>query len=179
MLNRRPIVSILLFTGSALSFFLPFATVSCGGVKLVTLSGQQLATGSSFNVPQPFGPPKVQRTAPDPFATVAGLCALAGLALSFAGKRFAAAGASSGAAGAVSLGLMASRMENRTHQLTQGLAQANLETGFMLSVSLMVAATVWNIYLLYHAKSSASSGDEYLVRSKTHSPSASGPSSEP
>jgi len=35
---------VLLFAGSRLCFFLPFATVSWAGIKAFTLTGQQLAT---------------------------------------------------------------------------------------------------------------------------------------
>ncbi len=174
MLSPKSIVSILLSAGSALCFLLPFATVSCGGVRVFTLSGQQLATGASIEVPQALGPAKKQKTDPDPFATVAGLCALAGLAFSVVGKRLAAATATSGAAGAVSLGVMASRMEDRIHQLTGGMGQANLEIGFTLTVSLMVAVMAWNIHLLYQAKSGANSGDKYKTLSKTDSLPADG-----
>ena len=148
MEKRKSIASILLFVGSSLCFFFPFVTVSCGGVKVFTLSGQQLATGTSIEVPQAFGPSKTQRIDADPFAAVAGLCALAGVALSLVGTRLAAAGAVSGAAGVISLGVMASRMEGQVQKATQGLGSTNQEIGFTLTISLLIAATAWNIYLL-------------------------------
>jgi hypothetical protein len=148
MVDRKAIASILLFAGSALCFFFPFVTVSCAGVRVFTLTGQQLATGGSMEVPQAFGPSKSQRIDPNPLASVAALCALAGVGLSFAGRRLAAGGAVSGAVGTVSLGVLASRMEGEVRLLTQGLGQSSLEVGFILAACLMVVATGWSIYLL-------------------------------
>jgi hypothetical protein len=155
--NRKSIASILLFAGSLLCFFLPFVTVSCGGQKIFTLSGLQMATGTEVQEPQPFGTPKSQKIDPHPFATVAALCALAGVALSLTGTRLAAAAAVSGAAGAVSLGVMASQMETEIQNATKGLGQVNVEVGFSLATTLLVAATAWNIYLFVKGKKAASS----------------------
>lgn len=155
--NRKSIASILLFAGSALCFFLPFVTVSCGGQKIFTFSGQQLATGTKITGPQVFGPPKTQRTDADPFAAVAGLCALAGIGLSLAGRKLAVAAAASGAVGAASLGVMASRMDAQIQHATEGIGQANLEVGFTLTLGLLIAAAAWNVYLVIRGRSEASS----------------------
>jgi hypothetical protein len=155
MENRKSIASILLFVGSALCFFLPFVTVSCGGVKVFTLSGQQLATGASIQIPQAFGPPKAQRTDPNPLASVTALCALLGVALSLAGRKLAVGGVVTGAVGAVSLGVMGARMQGDIQRATEGLGQASLEPGFSLTVFLLLAAAAWNIYLLIQGKGAA------------------------
>ena len=54
MATRKSIASVLLFVGSTLCFFLPFVTVSCGGVKAFTLTGEQLATGTTLTQPGAF-----------------------------------------------------------------------------------------------------------------------------
>ena len=156
MTNRKSLASVLLFAGSLLCFFLPFVTVSCGGQKIFTLSGQQMATGTDLTEPQSFASHKSQRIDPHPFASVAALCALAGVALSLVGTRLAAVTAASGAAGAVSLGVMASRMNTEIQRATQGMGQVNVETGFILTLSLLIAATAWNIYLFAQGKKAAS-----------------------
>jgi hypothetical protein len=145
--NRKSIASVLIFVGSALCFFLPFVTVSCGGVTAFTLTGRQLATGTTLTQPQPFGPPQTQKVSPDPFAVAAGLCALAGIALSLIGRRLASAAAVSGGVGAVSLLIMRSRLNDQLQTQGQGLAKATYETGFTLTVLLLVAAAAWNVYL--------------------------------
>ena len=157
--NRKSLASILLFVGSLLCFFLPFVTVSCGGEKIFTLSGQQLATGTQYSEPQVFGPPKTQKIDAHPFASLAALCALAGVVLSLVGTRLAAVTAATGAAGAVSLGVMASRMETEIKGATQGIGQVNVEIGFTLTLLLLIAATAWNIYLFVQGKKAASSAN--------------------
>ncbi len=170
--NRKSIASVLLFAGSVLCFFFPFVTVSCGGQKIFTLSGQQLATGTEIAEPQVFGPAKTQKTDANPFAAVAGLCALAGVALSLVGTKLAAAGVVSGAAGAVSLGIMASRMDGQIQRATEGMGKANVEVGFVLTLSLLVAAAAWNIYLLTQGKKAAISSS--ISAEDSHAPTGAG-----
>jgi hypothetical protein len=150
--SGKSTASILLFAGSVLCFFLPFVTVSCGGQKLITLSGQQLATGSTIQEPMAFGPAKAQKTGVNPFASIAAICAIVGVGLSLAGTRHATATAVSGAVGTVSLGIMGARMGDQVQHATQGIGQANLEIGFTLTFLLLVAATAWNIYIVVQGK---------------------------
>lgn len=152
MANRRSIASVLLFVGSALCFFLPFVTVSCGSVKAFTLTGQQLATGTTLTQPQPFGPPQTQKIDADPFAAAAALCALTGIALSLIGRNIATATAISGGAGAVSLLIMKSRLDGQLQTQGQGVATAAYETGYTLAVLLLVAGAAWNVYLFLQAR---------------------------
>jgi hypothetical protein len=152
MTNQRSIASVLLFVGSALCFFLPFVTVSCGGVKAFTLTGQQLATGTTLTQPQPFGPPQTQKIDADPFAVAAALCTLAGIVLSLIGRRIATATAFSGGAGAVSLLIMRSRLDGQFQTQGQGVATAAYETGYMLAMLLLIAGAAWNVYLFLQTR---------------------------
>jgi hypothetical protein len=154
MTNQRSIASVLLFVGSALCFFLPFVTVSCGGVKAFTLTGQQLATGTTLTQPQPFGPPQTQKIDADPFAVAAALCTLAGIVLSLIGKRIATATAISGGAGGVSLLIMRSRLDAQLQTQGQGVATATYETGYTLAILLLIAGAAWNVYLFLQARRS-------------------------
>jgi hypothetical protein len=152
MANRKSIASVLLFVGSALCFFLPFVTVSCGGVTAFTLTGQQLATGTTLTQPQPLGPPQKQKASADPFAVVAGLCAVAGIVLSLVGRKIAGGAAISGGAGAVALLIMRSRLDDQLQKQGEGLAKATYETGFTLAVLLLIAGTAWNVYLFLQGR---------------------------
>src|SRR6476620_9314495 len=80
-------VSPVLFVITTLCFLFPFVTVSCNGQKVVTFSGVELATGTTVEQPQVFGPPQKRHQGAQPLATVAALCALAGVGLSFLGLR--------------------------------------------------------------------------------------------
>lgn len=152
MANRRSMASVLLFVGSALCFFLPFVTVSCGGVKAFTLSGQQLATGTTLTQPQPFGPPQTQKVDADPFAVVAALCALTGIVLSLIGRRIATATAISGGAGGISLLIMRSRLDGQLQTQGQGVVTAAYETGYTLALLLLIAGAAWNVYLFLQTR---------------------------
>lgn len=168
MTNRKLIASVLIFAGSTLCFFLPFVTVSCGGMKAFTLNGQQLATGTTLTHPQPFGPPQEQKIDADPFAAVAWLCAIAGIALSLAGRKLAAATAVSGGVGAVSLFIMRTRLDEQLQKQGQGMATASYESGFILAILLLLAGAAWNIYLFLENK-----------QIRERAPAASGASSNP
>ncbi len=76
-----------IFLASILCFLLPFITVSCGGQKVGSFSGLQLATGTTVNQPQMFGPAQSEKVESEPMATIAILCAVAGLGLSFLRRR--------------------------------------------------------------------------------------------
>jgi len=152
MKNRKSIASVLIFVGSVLCFFLPFVTVSCGGVTAFTLTGQQLATGTTLTQPQPFGPPQTQKVSPDPFAVAAGLCAIVGIVLSLIGRRLASGAAISGGVGAVSLLIMRSRLNDQLQNQSQGLAKATYETGFTLTLLLLIAGAAWSIYLFLQSR---------------------------
>ena len=49
-------VSPALFVITTLCFLFPFVTVSCNGQKVATFSGVELATGTTVEQPQVFGP---------------------------------------------------------------------------------------------------------------------------
>jgi hypothetical protein len=153
MADRKAIASALLFVGSTLCFFLPFATVSCGGIQVFSLTGQQLATGTTITQPQAFGPAQKQKSEADPFAAIAGLCGIAGIALSLLGRKLAVGAAASGGLGALSLLVLRSRLEDQIQKQSQGVAQVSFESGYKLALLLLIAGTAWNIYLI--AKGSA------------------------
>lgn len=152
MANRKSMASVLLFVGSTLCFFLPFVTVSCGGIKAFTLTGQQMATGTTLTQPQPFGAPRTEKVPGEPFAAVAWLCAIVGIGLSLAGQRLAAGTAASGAVGAVSLLILRSRLDEQIQKQTEGMGQVSSETGYALAVLLLIAGAGWNIYLFLQSR---------------------------
>jgi hypothetical protein len=155
---RKSIASLLIFVGSALCFFLPFMTVSCGGIKAFTLTGQQLATGTTLTQPQPFGPPQTQKVAPDPFAAIAGLCALVGIVLCLIGRKMAGPCAATGGLGAVSLLIMRARLDAEIQKQSQGLAAVSYETGFTLVLLLFFAGLAWNVFLFFQGKRTREAG---------------------
>lgn len=151
-MGQRGKVSPFIFVASILCFFLPFLNVSCNGQKAASFTGVQLATGTSLEQPQMFGPPRRQNVSPDPFTAFAGLCALIGLGLSLVGARVAIVPAISGVAGAVSLLLMKSRMDDQVLKQGHGMLQVNYEIGYSLTLLLMVVGAGWNAFLFAQRK---------------------------
>ncbi len=157
MANRKSLASVLLFVGSALCFFLPFVTVSCGGVKAFTLSGRQLAMGTTIEQPRPFGGTQKQPIAADPFAAMAGICAVAGVALTLAGRKLSGASAASGGLGAILLLIMRSHLSDQLQKQAMGMAKADFEGGFTITLLLLIAAAGWNAYLFLQNRKPAAS----------------------
>lgn len=160
MANQKSIASLLMFVGASLCFFLPFVTISCGGITAFTLTGQQMVTGTTLTQPQPFGPPQKQRVNGDPFTAIAALCAIAGVVLSLTGRRMAVATASSGSIGALSLVIMRSRLEGQIQHQSQGLATVTYEAGFTLVLLFLIVGAIWNFYLASQGKRLADQGVE-------------------
>jgi hypothetical protein len=107
---------------------------------------------------------------------VAGLCAIAGVALSLIGRGLASAAAVSGGAGAVSLFVMRSRLDEQLQKQAEGMATANYETGFTLAVLLLIAGAAWNVYLFLQSRrvNEPVSSDQGASQSGSdHSPSRS------
>ncbi len=152
MADHKALASALLFAGSALCFFFPFVTVSCGGVDVFTLTGQQLATGTTLSQPQPFGPPQRQHMDADPFAAIAGICAIAGIVLSLAGQKMVNGRAVAAAVGSVSLLAMKSHLNSELQNQAGGMVQANYQTGYTLALGLLVAVAIWNVFLFLQNK---------------------------
>lgn len=135
-----------IFLASVLCFLLPFITVSCGGQKVGSFSGLQLATGTTVNQPQMFGPAQSEKVESEPMATIAILCAVAGLGLSFL-RRMPLAPAIAAAIGAMSLFLMKSRLDDKIVKQGQGVLQVDYNVGYSLAVLLLIAGAAWNAYL--------------------------------
>lgn len=147
MKDQRKLASVLIYVGSALCFFFPFVTVSCGGMSAITLSGRQLALGTTIKQAQPFGSPQAQAIHASPSATVALFCALAGIVLSLIGRRLAVASAASGAGGAIGLIILQSRLHEQIEEHSGGVARVHLEAGFYLAMILLVTGAAWNLYV--------------------------------
>lgn len=147
-------ISPALFGLIVICFFLPFMNISCGGQKIVTLTGLQFVTGTSVEQQDPFsGKAKSEKIESEPLAVAVFLCALAGLALSFLHSRSGTIlPAIAGGAGGGLLLLFKHGMDQKVLQEGEGLIQVQYEFGFWLMLMLFLAATVMNLLLLSHRK---------------------------
>ena len=141
-------VSPLIFAASILAFLLPFITVSCGGQKVVSFTGLQLATGTTIEQPQMFGPPKRERVDPEPTVMIAAAAVIAALVLGLLGARGLKASVAASAIGVASLIATRIRLDDQIAKQGQGMLQVNYEAGFSLTLLLLLCGTVWNGYVL-------------------------------
>lgn len=149
MTKQTKKLSPALFGLTLMCFCMPFVTVSCQEQKIMELSGVQLATGTTIKQPSFSGPPKEQKIAGDPLATLAILAGVVGLGTSFIkAKKAAVAPAGSGAAGSILLLMLKSTLDNEIVKQGQGLLLVNYGFGFWLAFLLFVASTVVNVYTI-------------------------------
>ena len=135
------------FVLALICFFLPFATFSCQGQEVASLSGIRLATGTTVKQPRLLGPPKSQRVDPDPLAVLALLSVLAGIGLCFIkGKKGAAGSGILAALGIIFMAALRSKLDNETLQHTAGAIQVSYGAGYYLTLLFLLAAVGTSIY---------------------------------
>ena len=145
-------VSPTIFIVTTVCFLFPFVTVSCNGQKVATFSGVQLATGTTLEQQQMFGPPQKKHVDAEPLATLAAICALAGVGLSFLGIRAAIAPAICGGAGALFLLLLQSKLSTDITQQGQGMFRLEFEAGYALALTSFILATAWNVFVFLQSR---------------------------
>jgi hypothetical protein len=168
-------VSPVIFVLATLCFLLPFVTVSCNGQKVASLTGVELATGTTVDQPQVFGPAQKKRVGAEPLATLAALCAIAGIGLSFLGSRLALAPAVSGAAGALFLLLLQSKLNSDMSKEAQGAFRLDFEVGFVLVLLFFAAGAAWNFYQFFQSKKLAAAPAVSPPAMRANVAAASGP----
>jgi hypothetical protein len=164
----RSKVSPVLFLVTVLCFLLPFITVSCNGQKVATLSGTDLAFGSTVEQPQVFGQPVKKRVDAEPIATIAFLIAVAGIAVGFLAARVPLASAITGGLGALFLFILMGKLSSDIGKNAQGIFQLDYDIGFIMAVILFVGAAGWNAWLFF-----ASRGAPPLAHAAAATPGAS------
>ena len=154
-------------------FVLPFASLSCQGKEIATLSGLDLAFGKSLDASvlpaspsdaaafqekskeeqaaamlQVMGTAQAHAIGSNPWAIAAALCALAGIGAALLGGRTAGP-VPAGLAGLGALMLLAakSRVEGQVSGPTMGMGQVTWEAGFWLCLTVFAANAAFNAYL--------------------------------
>lgn len=138
-----------------LAFFLPFVTISCGGVTL-TLSGLELMTGTELRAPGMFGPSSAQTVPSEPLAVLAAVCAIAGLAVAAIGGRAGRLGSSAaGAAGIVLLLALRGKIDREATRQAMGLFQIRYAAGYWLALTGFLAGAALGLVIGVRASSRA------------------------
>ena len=125
-------------------FLMPFTTLTCGGVKLITLNGVQLATGTTVARNDPFsGQSKEEHIKPEPLAAIAVIIAVVALGLAFlVGNGWKLTSAIASSACALSLLVMKLKIDQDAITQGQGLLSVQWEFGFWIALLTSAGAAV-------------------------------------
>jgi len=129
-------------------FLMPFINVSCNGIFNATLSGMDLATGTTIEMKDPDGGLVEQKELDaQPLAAIALGAAILGLLIGFVrGKPARYANAIAGGVGALFLLLLKSDFDRQVMKEGDGMFTVNYEMGFWVAMLLFIAAIVAGIY---------------------------------
>lgn len=125
-------------------FFLPFLSASCAGQKLVTLSGLQLAIGTTLEEPNLFGETREKQIGGEPLAAAALLAAGFGLVLSLVRRSSRTGGRVAGVVGVVSLSLLKNKIDVEVLREGGGMIQVDYEFGFWIALLLFAVVIALN-----------------------------------
>jgi len=127
-----------------LCFLLPFVEVSCQGQKLASLSGFQLAMGTTVDVPDPIsGQAKSQRLNDEPGIAWAFWLTVCALVLALSSFKKMKLWAALGGAGAfVSMLVAKSHMDKEILTQGGGLVSISCTFGFILACLLQIVGAV-------------------------------------
>jgi hypothetical protein len=134
--------SVPLTYGAILICFLfTFINISCQKQRFVSLTGVQLAFGTTIETPKMFGGTEKKKIDPAPLVTFSLIAAVAGLVLSLsaAGRKLSVF---AGAAGFVLLMIYKSNTDRDVLREGGGLIQVDYGGGFIIAVILFAAAAV-------------------------------------
>lgn len=144
-------VSPAIFGIILICFFLPFVTVSCQNQKLATLTGVQLATGTTIEQSSLLEQQNKEEKIPaDPLASIVLVSACVGLGTSLLkSKKSAIVPAITGAVGSGLLLMTKAKVDNEVLKQGRGLLQVEYGIGFWLSFLLFLSATALNAYIFF------------------------------
>ncbi len=142
--NRSMKITPALLCFAVFCFFLPFISVSCGGQKLMSFTGIQLATGPTYQQPTMFGPAQTKKIDPEPLVYLALGAGIIGALLGFIdgkpGQMFAGV---CGTAGLVMLIMLKFKLDSDLAK--QPVLQINYETGYWGAGFLYLAGVLSSI----------------------------------
>ncbi len=154
MLNPAKKISPAIFGIILICFFLPFVTVSCQNQKVMTLTGVQLATGTTIEQPSFLERQKKEVKIPaDPLTSVVLVSTCVGLATSFLkSQQGVLIPGVTGAVSSVLLLMSKAKIDNEVLKEGRGLLQVEYGMGFWMSFLLFLSVTALNAYLFFQGK---------------------------
>ena len=130
----------LTYAAVAICFFFTFLNVSCQGQRVVSLSGLQLAFGTTIETRTMFGGTEKKKVSPEPIVAGALIAALTGLIFSIrkSGRRKISTVA--GVVGFLLLLAYKSKTDGDVLRQGGGMIQVDYGGGFILAVALFAVA---------------------------------------
>ena len=125
-------------------FLMPFTTLTCGGAKLITMNGVQLATGATISSQDPVsGRVKNEKIKPEPLAAIAAISTIIALGLAFVGGKVGKI-STPVLSGLSALMLLLMKFKVDQNVITQGqeMIAIQWEFGFWLALLASIAVTV-------------------------------------
>jgi hypothetical protein len=151
MENRSMKITPALLCFGVFCFFLPFISVSCGGQKLMSFTGIQLATGPTYQEPTMFGPAQTKKIDPEPLAYLALGAGIIGALLGFInGKPGQMLAGVCGTIGLVMLIMLKFKLESDLAK--QPVLQINYETGYWGAGFVYLAGVLSSIFFSSQVK---------------------------
>lgn len=132
----------LSFGAVLVCFLFSFVNITCRGERVASLTGLQLAKGTEITQTGFFGSKKTQKVDAEPLATMALIAGVAGLLLSLRGRATRALTTIAGAAGAVLLLLLKSKIDGDAAKQGQGLMQVEYGPAFTIALLLFTVAAL-------------------------------------
>ncbi len=134
-------------------FFLPFMNLSCENRELISLTGVQVATGTTIQTPSFLGQQLPQKIPAEPLASLALVSACVGLGTSFLrSNKNTIIPAAVGGIGAVLLLVIKAKVDDAILKQGQGIIKVNYGLGFWLSFLLFGTAAILNGWIFYQNK---------------------------
>lgn len=173
MTDKARLATPASFGIALICFVLPFATLSCQGKQIATLTGYELAFGKTLDASalpmnpsdaaafqekskeeqeaamlQVMGAAQAQAIGSNPWAIAAALCAAIGLGAAVLGGRTAGAvPAGLAGMGTILLFVAKARVEGQVAGPTMGMGQVSWNAGFWLCLASLAANAAFNAYL--------------------------------
>ncbi|MCK9590166.1 MAG: hypothetical protein M0Q93_12500 [Terrimicrobiaceae bacterium] len=136
----NPQLSTASYLGILIAFLLPFMDFSCQGHKIASLSGYQVAFGTTLDMKSPMdGSTKKQRIDGTPIVAVAFLLALVAAAIAL---RFGIAGSVCAGISLILLLLAQSSINKKALEEGQGIIAVNYDLGYYLTLLLLVGGAI-------------------------------------
>ncbi len=139
-----------LFVLILICFLLPWVNFSCQGQPLLTLSGFQLVTGTTFKQEDILGETREEKIEPEPLAIVVLIFTILGFGAGFIKHRKASLISSIiGVIGLTLLLFLKSKIENEVATKGEGSIQTEFTVGYWVTFFLFIGAVALNGYFYF------------------------------